>query len=627
MTQPEQIKSMLERILPTVRKPGRYTGGELNQVVKNWDQTPIRTALFFPEIYDLGMSNLALMVLYDLLNQKEDVLAERTFVPCTDMEDAMRSSGLPLYSLESKRAVKDFDILGVFLPYESIYTNVLNGLDLAEIPLKAEQRTRDHPLIIGGGHAVFNPEPVAPFFDAFVIGEGEEAYLDVLEVYQSWPREKVKSKADLLKKLASLEGIYVPSLYIPRYHADGTISKLEKSSPEAPDTITKRIIPKLPPPPTKLIVPYIDIVHDRAPLEIMRGCTRGCRFCHAGMINRPVRERSIDEIIAAIESIIPQTGYSEIGLLSLSSSDYTQIVELVKQVREKFAEKEIAISLPSLRIETVSVELMDQLADKRRSGFTLAPEAASPRMRKVINKEISDQALLDTAREIYSRGWHTIKLYFMIGLPGETLEDVKAIANLAKNVRDVGEKQIGRRAQVHVSAGTFVPKPQTPFQWVPCAKEVEIKEKLDLLQQEVRGWGLKLNWNDPQETLFEAWLSRGDRRLAEVIFRAWQLGAKFDNWGEHFDYQRWMKAFQEAKLDPAFYAHRTRGPDEKFPWEHISSAVKKSVLLEDYLMSQEGKTRPDCREGCYACGILPTFSELRREHPGDHWLCPEIVHQ
>jgi len=619
-----KILSTLEKILPTVQLPGRYTGGEFNQVTKSWESVDIHLALIFPEIYDLGMSNLGLMILYDLINQQPEYSAERAFLPWTDMEDAMRKESLPLYSLETKHPLSSFDILAFSLPYESLYTNLLNSLDLAGLPIYSSERTNDHPLVIAGGHAVFNPEPVSPFIDAFVIGEGEEVIIEILDTYQS-SQDQDHSRQQLLENLSQVEGVYIPSFYQPHYQADGIFSHLEKLNQKAPDTIRKRIVGTLPPPPTKLIVPYIDTVHNRAPLEIMRGCTRGCRFCHAGIVTRPVRERSQEDILNAMEVLIPDTGYSEIGLLSLSSSDYTGIVELIQAINDKFLDQNIAISLPSLRIDSVSVDLMDALAGKRRGGFTLAPEAASERLRRIINKPISDQQLLDTAREIYQRGWHTIKLYFMIGHPSETMEDVQAIADLSRKVLSEGKNIIGNRAQVHISLGTFVPKPQTPFQWVGASSPVEIKEKLDLLQKEIRGRGLKLNWNDPEETQFEAWLSRGDRRMADVIYRAWKMGAKFDAWNEHFNYQRWLDAFSQAGIEPDFYTTRERGIDEAFPWDHIQSGVKKSMLLQDYKWSKEEKIRPDCRGDCYACGILPTYNDLRHQNPGPLWLCPEVT--
>ncbi len=622
MIDPPQITSKLHKILPLVESPGRYTGGEYNQILKDWQHTKLKTALLFPEIYDLGMSNLGLIVLYDLINRSEDYLAERVFLPWTDMEGYMRSEGIPLHSLESKRPVSDFDILAVSLPYESLYTNFLNALDLAEIPFNGSDRNDFHPLVIAGGHATFNPEPVAPFLDAVVLGEGEEVTMEILEALAKLPENSTREEK--LEELSKIQGLYIPSFYRPVYHNGGLFSHLEKINHGAPDRITKRIVGKLPSPPLKPIVPYIDTVHNRASLEIMRGCTRGCRFCHAGIVTRPVRERPVEEILSAMESLIPNTGYTEIGLLSLSSSDYTQIIPLIDAINERFAEDNIYISLPSLRIESLSVDLMDSLSGKRRSGFTLAPEAATERLRGIINKPISDQQLLDTAREIYSRGWHTIKLYFMIGHPSERMEDVQAIADLSKRVLSIGKDIIGKRAKVNASISTFVPKPHTPFQWVAAASREEIQEKINLLQSEIRGKGLKLNWNNPRETHFEAWLSRGDRRLADVIIQAWKNGARFDAWQEYFDFDRWLSAFDTAGIDPAFYTSRERSQDEAFPWDHLDTGVKKSFLLQDYQWSLEGKTRADCREDCFACGILHVYNDLRHEHPGELWLCPEV---
>ena len=620
---PEEIETRLETILPGVQKPGRYTGGELNQVVKDWHSERTRVALIFPDIYDLGMSNLGWAILYDGLNQREDVLAERAFSPWSDMEAALRDAGLPLYSLETHHPLAQFDILGFSLPYETLYTNTLNVLDLAGVPLFCAERDEGHPLIIAGGHSTFNPEPMHAFIDAFVIGEGEEVIHEIVDVYQSWKSSR-EPRSELLKALSKIWGVYVPALYDVNYETDGTFSSIEKLFEDAPLPVLKRIAPKLPPPLTRFIVPYIDTVHNRVPIEIMRGCTRGCRFCHAGMINRPVRERTVEEIVEAIDRALEYTGFEEVGLLSLSSSDYTHILELVKTVSERFKGRHLSISLPSLRIESFSVELMDALKDSRRSGFTLAPEAATERMREIINKPVSTEQLLETARAIYSRGWSNIKLYFMIGHPSETLEDVQAIADLCKMVLAEGRKIIGKRAQVTAGVSTFVPKPHTPFQWVPCDTMEQIREKQDLLKHEVRGKGLKLNWNSPEDTMLEAWLSRGDRRMAEVIYQAWKRGAKFDAWKEHFHYDIWQEAFAVTGLDPDFYTHRERPIDETFPWEHISTSVRKKFLTEDYLWSLQGKTRVDCRERCFACGILPTFADFRRQNPGEIWQCPEV---
>ena len=618
-----EISEQLDRILPTVQKPGRYTGGELNQVVKDWDQIKTRVALIFPDIYDLGMSNLGLAILYDILNNKPDLLAERAFSPWTDMEDAMRKGNLPMFSLETCHLLSDFDILGFSFPYETLYTNALNMLDLAHIPLFTSERNSSHPLVIAGGHAAFNPEPMHAFIDAFVIGEGEEVILDIVDIYQDW-KKSGSSRPTLLESLSIIWGVYVPSLYQAHYYSDGTLSNIEKLVDTAPLPIIKRILPHLPPPVTRFVVPYIDVVHNRLPIEIMRGCTRGCRFCHAGMITRPVRERPVDEIIGAIEQAHALTGYEEVGLLSLSSSDYTQILDLVQKIDKRFDNSHLAVSLPSLRIESFSVELMDALNKSKRGGFTLAPEAATERMREIINKPLSNDQLLDTARAIFDRGWTKIKLYFMIGHPSETIEDVLAISDLCKAVLREGKQRVGNRVQVTAGVSTFIPKPHTPFQWVPCDTFEQIKEKQALLKRTLRGKGLKLKWNAPEDTMLESSLSRGDRRLSEVVLEAWKRGARFDAWKEHFRYDIWLESFQAAGLDPAFYTHRQRSIDETLPWDHIDSAVRKKFLTEDYLWSKNGKTRIDCRERCFACGILPTFADLRRNFPGDIWQCPEV---
>lgn len=623
MSHTSSLMPHLERILPRVQKPGRYVGGELNQVVKDWQNTPTRVVLAFPDIYDIGLPNLGLAILYDTLNQRADVLAERTYLPWLDMELAMRSSSIPLYSLETKHPVSDFDILAVTLPYETLYTNTLNLMDLSGIPIFTSQRSARHPLVIAGGHAAYNPEPMAPFIDLFVIGEGEEIIHDIVNTYQDWKNTSLDRHA-LLIKMAAIQGVYVPSLYQPEYNPDGTISQVKSLHPAAQPRVLKRLVPRLPPPPTRFIVPSVNVVHNRIAVEIMRGCTRGCRFCHAGMVTRPVRERPVAEILSAVQEAILNTGFEEVALLSLSSSDYTNILELVDQVSQHATTHHLTISLPSLRIESFSIDLMEKLKGSRQGGFTLAPEAATERMRNIINKPISTEQLLETARGIYGRGWSTIKLYFMIGHPLETLEDVQAIADLCKQVIAEGRKIIGKRANLHAGVSTFVPKPHTPFQWVPCDTPEQIRLKQDLLRRDLRGPGLKLNWTDPEETLLEAWLSRGDRRIAEVIYLAWKKGAKFDAWQDQFNYSLWEQAFQEAGLDPNFYTHRLREEKEIFPWDHIFAGVRKAYLLSEYRASAIQKFQHDCRDGCFACGILPTYNDIRRLHPGEVWKCPDV---
>lgn len=621
MWTPEQIERELDRMLMSVTKPGRYVGGEYNSVVKDWAAVPFRAALAFPDVYDLGMSNLGLMILYDILNKQPDMLAERVYAPWVDMEAEMRQRGLPLYGLESKHPIRDFDLLGFSLPYEQLYTNVVNMLDLAGMPVLAAERDASYPMVIAGGHACYAPEPMADFIDAFVIGEGEEI---ILEIARCLMATRGQSRHEQLRQLARIEGVYVPRFYDVSYHADGRISSITPNVPEAPPKVLKRIVPILPPPFTKFLVPNVDTVHNRAPIEIMRGCTRGCRFCHAGMVTRPVRERSVEEIVAAVDEIVHNTGFEEIGLLSLSSSDYTHVQRLVREIGDKWGEQGLSISLPSLRIETMSAELMDALRDTRRSGFTLAPEAATEKMRDIINKYVPDSQVLETAREIYKRGWRTIKLYFMIGHPSETLEDVQAIANLSRAVLAEGRKIHNNKATVNVGVSTFIPKPHTPFQWCSLDNTEQIYAKQRLLKDQLRTAGLHLRWNNPREALFEGFLTRGDRRLGAVIRRAWQMGAKFDAWQDQYKHAVWEQAFTENDLTIDFYTYRQREIDEVFPWDHIDVAVKKKFLLEDYLMSQRGETRVDCRDKCFACGILPKFAEARSQTPAEAWECPPV---
>jgi radical SAM family uncharacterized protein len=613
--------NQLERILPRVRTPGRYVGAEYNSVVKDWEATATRVCLAFPDIYDLGMSNLGLMILYDALNKLEDVLAERAFLPWVDMIAAMREEGIPLYSLENKRPLADFDIIGVTLPYEQVYTNLLEMLDLAGIPLRWEDRDSEHPLILAGGHATFNPEPVAAFVDAFIIGDGEEAIVEAVARYEE---TRHASREAQLKALAELRGIYVPRFYDVRYSdaasdGQGPIAAIEAKTPEASLPVLKRVVSEMPPVPTRLIVPTVDVSHNRAAIEISRGCTRGCRFCHAGIVTRPVRERPVEEVLEATEKILRQTGFEEIGLLSLSPSDYSKIEELVEAMMDRFGDEHLSISLPALRADSFSVSLAEAIAEGRYTGFTFAPEAGSDRMRAAINKTIPSRQVFDVAREVFERGWQTIKLYFMIGLPGEEMEDVEAITEMAQTVHIIGRRIHGRQAQVNVSVNTFVPKPHTPFQWVPLAPSRSIRQKHALLRRELRGRGIKLDYNDPEASLLEAVLARGDRRLNDVVEQAWRLGARFDAWDDQRDFGAWMRAFAKAGLDPDVYTYRKRSPDEQLPWEIVNTGVEKRFLWAEYERSQRRETLSDCRERCHACGILTAYSREKTES----WTCPE----
>jgi radical SAM family uncharacterized protein len=613
---------VLDRILPTVQKPGRYTGGEYNSIVKDWDAINVKVALAFPDVYDLGMSNLGLAILYDILNKEKEVLAERVYVPWPDMEAALRQAELPLYSLETHHALIDFDLIGITLPYEQLYSNVLTLLDLGGMPLLSQTRDERYPLVMAGGSAAFNPEPMADFIDFFVIGEGEQVILEIVEAYRE---VQGVNRETQLRRMAQIPGVYVPRFYAPSYFEDGTLAKIEPLVKEAEPHIVKRITPVMPPPVTRFIVPFVDVVFNRAAIEIQRGCTRGCRFCQAGMIFRPVRERSMEEILETVDAIVRETGYEEIGLLSLSSTDYTQIAPLVKALSEKYADRNLSLSLPSSRVESVTVDLVDMLAHGRKTGFTFAPEAATDRMRDVINKSIPTEELLEVAEMVYSRGWRLIKLYFMIGQPTETDEDVRAIAHLARQVLEVGRRHHGHKAQVRVGVSTFVPKPHTPFQWAALNDRDTIRHKQAILKEEFRrARGIIYNWNEPEESLLEASLGRGDRRVGQAILRAWQKGCKFDAWHEHFRPDVWRQAFEEVGLDQGWYATRPRLADEVFPWDHMDAGVQKRWLLMDWYSAQRGETKIDCREHCFNCGILTAFKGLRALTPPEAWECPPI---
>lgn len=597
---------LLEAILERVKKPARYVGGEWNSVTKDPDGVELSVLLSYPDAYELGVSNQGVQILYTVLNAKASYVCERVYAPWPDMEAELRSANIPLFSLESKRPCAEFDVIGFSLGYETVYTNVLTMLDLSGIPLRSLHRGNADPLIVAGGHAAFNPEPMSPFIDAFCIGEGEEAMLDLLEVVRLHRIQHagLVDRAALLSSVAHIPGWYVPSLYDVVYGPDGRLMTI--TGPTLP--VHKRYVSELRPEwyPKSPVVPSMRPVHARAQIEIVRGCTRGCRFCQAGMVTRPVRERGAAEIKELSAAALGNTGYSEISLLSLSSSDHSQIEEIVENAAREYCAEGVSVALPSLRIESFSVGLADSIKEGKKSGFTFAPEAATERLRNVINKVIPDERLLATADAVYSRGWRTIKLYFMIGLPTETDEDVMAICELAKRVLRVGRAYHGQGAAVNVGVSTFVPKPHTPFQWVGQESRAVIARHQDILRRESHMRGLKISWNDYDSSEIEAVLSRGDRRIGNVIQRAWENGARFDGWRECFRHDLWTAAMEAEELDLAWYTSRSRGVDETLPWAHIDAGVSREFLWSEWERSLAAGTTDDCRYGkCGRCGTDP----------------------
>jgi len=620
-------KLVHEDILPHVEKPSRYLGTEHNAVHKDWERTAVRMALAFPDLYEIGMSHLGLSILYGLVNEREDSLLERVFAPAPDMEGELRRRGLPLFSLESYRPLRDFDLLGFTLQYELTYTNILNMLDLAGIPLLAAERGATDPLVIGGGPCAVNPEPLAPFFDAFVLGDGEEVLPEILAVVKevkagvrgqgvAWPG----GRREILRRLAALGGVYVPSLYRVRYYPDGRVAAVEPQDPYAPARIKRRVVADLDAAyfPARPLVPYMEVVHDRVMLEIMRGCTRGCRFCQAGIIYRPVRERSAELLQRQAADLLRATGHHEIALTSLSSADYTGIAGLARALVDAYGCLGIGISLPSLRADTFSVDLAKEIERVRKTGLTFAPEAGTQRLRNVINKGVTEEDLLAACRAAFGAGWRRVKLYFMIGLPTETQEDLDGLVELALKVLREGEGRGPRRksVEVAVSVSSFVPKPHTPFQWEPQDRVEVLQDKQAYLRRRLRR-PIKYSWHNPLMSLLEAVLARGDRRLGAVILKAWQKGSKFDSWEEHFSWERWAAALAEVGLDASFYAHRRREPDEVLPWDHLDVGVSRAYLWRETRRAKEGLTTADCRwAGCSGCAVCPRLGvELRLQQP------------
>jgi radical SAM family uncharacterized protein len=595
------MPATIEHLLARVSKPARYTGGEWNSVTKDWDSARVRIALGYPDSYDIGMSNMGLGILYDILNRADDVLCERAFAPWEDMEAEMRREGVALWSLESRRPLREFDVLGFTFQYEMTYTNVLNMLDLAGVPARTCDRTDAHPLVIAGGSGCFNPEPMAAFIDAFFLGEGEEAVVELANLVRDWKRAGAP-REQRLRDLLCLPGVYVPRFYEPRWDSQGHFAALEPTVPGAPPVIRRRILETLPPPLVKPIVPFLQTVHDRAAVEIQRGCTQGCRFCQAGMIYRPARERSPREVQEAARQLMANTGYDELSLLSLSTTDHSEIVPIVDRLTSTFPN--LKVGLPSTRVDSFSVDVANAVAKGKKHTLTLAPEAGSQRLRNAINKLVSDADLLAAAENAFARGWVGIKMYFMVGLPTETMEDVAGIVALGAKVKAIGRKHAGGRARVRVSTSNLVPKPHTPFQWARQESAAELGAKHLLLRDGCRSAGLEFSWNDPRDSFLEAVLSRGDRKVADVIFEAWRRGAKFDAWGEYFRPAAWDAAFAATGVDPDWYSHREWDTREPLPWDHVDSGVTKAYLRGQWRDVHSEKTVADCHHGsCNVCGM------------------------
>ncbi|WP_432408921.1 TIGR03960 family B12-binding radical SAM protein [Wukongibacter sp. M2B1] len=606
------MNEQIEEILYKVEKPSRYIGGEINSYEKEINERVIRFGFAFPDTYEVGMSHLGMHIIYNLLNETEDIYCERIFAPWVDMEEVLREKDISLFTLETHSPMSDLDIIGFTLQYELSYSNILNMLNLGKIPLKSSERDDSHPIIIAGGPCSYNPEPLAEIVDIVTLGESEESLIEVLDIYREI-KSKGFSKDKFLEAVSKIEGIYVPSFYEVSYKEDGTIEAIKPKKEEYPSRIKKRIIKDLNESfyPEKVIVPFADVVHNRAMIEIFRGCTRGCRFCQAGMIYRPIRERRSDKALELVDKLLKNTGFEEISISSLSTSDYSELNEFVRALIDKYLNNRVGISVPSLRLDSFSIKLIEEIQKVRKTGLTFAPEAGTQRLRDVINKGVVEKDLIDAVTNAFGMGWSTVKLYFMIGLPTETYEDLDGIADLGRKVVDtyynVPKEKRNKGLRVTISTSSFVPKPFTPFQWEPQDKIDSLIEKQNHLKGKLRHKNISYNYHDSKTSFLEGVFARGDRRLSEVLIKAFEKGCKFDGWQEHFLYDKWMEALDECGLDPAFYANRRREYDEILPWDHIDIGVSKQYLINENEKSKEEKLTSDCRQGCTGCGINNGF--------------------